>query len=420
MFLPSLVTSLRFPKWLYNPPVLTNLPFLSSLSIGNLYPEVSSCDTSFQSSVSYFTSPQHMFVGRTCQSTVEIQGNVCYLRINLEEFDLPEGRKGKCGEDSFSISFDQPSNFSSIKPLCGQRSGLEVLLPVTRGSVVFLKFLLGSDLASWKMKISQEKCGKSRRRQSDFVEKLNNCNHMKNRRGKEKGAVRRMKKQLFGDGQKKRRKNRRFKRSLFSWMFSKSEGNTKKEGEENKTVATDQLRANTPLEIASKRVKNVPSDFYKVVAASNMELSQFSGHQTSKTVTSSDTSPNKVTKHSDTPKRNFKRRKSLFPSTPSWSGVLKTSTDLVCGPAYLVTPSHALTGGGAGCVLDSMTGTTNLTVIFSVYKVAVTSVTLHSDKMALVTLHSPVPSTVPPLCSAGLGDSVRQWVEQAVSDEEGG
>ena len=34
-FLP-LVSSLRIPKWLYNSPVLTNLPFLPALDLGSL------------------------------------------------------------------------------------------------------------------------------------------------------------------------------------------------------------------------------------------------------------------------------------------------------------------------------------------------------------------------------------------------
>jgi len=381
---------------------------------------VSSCDSAFKSSVSYFSSPKFMNGRRTCQSKVEIQGNVCYLRINLEQFDLQEGkRRGKCREDSFSISFQQPDNISSIQPLCGHNTGLEVLLPVSRGSVVFLRFLLGSGLASWRLKIRQEKCDKNVKRQLDLTDNLNNCKNKNKIKGKEKVEVRRMKKQLFG-GKKERRKSRRFKRSLFSWMFGQSEGKIMKRGEENIIAPTHQLRMNTPLEIASKRAKNVPSDFYKVVTASSMEFSQFSGNQSSKSVTSSKILQQQIYKSSDKQKRqrNFKRRKSLFLPSSSWSGVLKTSTDLVCGPAYLVTPNHALTGGGAGCVIGSMTGTTTLTVIFSVYKVPVTRVTLYSDKMALVTLHSPVPSSVPPLCSAGLGDSLRNWVEQAIREEE--
>jgi len=450
MFLASLVTSLRLPKWLFNPAVLTNLPFLPALDLGSLCSvggeegvchslakcsglggsqagactqgrsvcctEVSSCDSSFSSLVSYFISPQQMYGEKTCQSKVKIQSNVCYLRINLEQFDLLKGRRGKCREDSFSISLDKPGNISSIQNICGDKTGLEVLLPVSRGSVVFLQFLLGSGPASWRMKIKQEKCDKSRRRQADLADNLISCKNTN--KGKEKKEVRRMKKQLFG-GQRKRRKNKRYKRSLFSWIFGQSQGKTTKKGEETKITSTHQLRANTPLEIASKRVKNVPSDFYKVVTASTMELSYFSGQQTITSVTRSKPVPQQDTKNRDKQnmQRHFKRRKSLFPASPSWSGVLKTSTDLECGPAYLVTPSHALTGGGVGCVLGSMTGTNTLTVIFSGYRVPVKRVTLHSERMALLTLHSPVPSTVPPLCSVGLGNSVRQWVEQAIKEE---
>ena len=33
--LPSLLQSFHLPAWLYNPPVLTNLPFLPALDLGN-------------------------------------------------------------------------------------------------------------------------------------------------------------------------------------------------------------------------------------------------------------------------------------------------------------------------------------------------------------------------------------------------
>ena len=136
--------SLRLPKWLYNPPVLTNLPFLPALDIGNpcstggvegvchskakcaglgltqagyctsgksvcctgrkalvkpflepapgysfvllsffknfSIPEASSCNSSMKSSVSYFTSPQQLDGEKTCQSQISIQSNICYLR----------------------------------------------------------------------------------------------------------------------------------------------------------------------------------------------------------------------------------------------------------------------------------------------------------------------------------------------------
>ena len=62
--------------------------------------------------------------------------------------------------------------------------------------------------------------------------------------------------------------------------------------------------------------------------------------------------------------------------------------------------------------------TSTLTVIFSGYRVPVTGVTVHSDRVALVTLHHPVPGTVHPLCRAGLGDTVRDWLEEAIREDE--
>ena len=128
-----LLTSLRLPKWLYNSPVLTNLPFLPALDLGHLcsaggvegvchtkakceglgltqagtctqlksvcctgelpytlriiqlellffflHPEVSSCNSSLKSPVSYLTSLHHPV--STCHARVEISSNTCYLR----------------------------------------------------------------------------------------------------------------------------------------------------------------------------------------------------------------------------------------------------------------------------------------------------------------------------------------------------
>jgi len=388
--------------------------------------EVSSCASSFKSSVSYFTQPQHVDGERSCQAKVEIQSNVCYLRLNLEEFDLPLGSSGKCGKVSFSISIEKFGNLSSINLGCGHKTGLEVLLPVTSGSVVFMNVLLGTSLARWKVKISQEKCTMTRTRHPDLAD---NCSsNMKKSRGREKMVMKRMKKQLF-DIKKKRRKSRRIKRGIFpslfniDWVFGLSEGKGRKKEEEYTRAPAHQYKVNTLLEIASQRVKEVPSDFFEVVTLSNMELSKFSGHQPLKSEPSNKTLAKKVNKKSEDTRRrrNFKRRKSLFPSSDSvsWSGrLVEDTTRRTCGPAYLVTPSHALTGGGSGCLLGSRTGTTTLTVIFSVYRVPVTRVTLHSDRMALLTLHSPVPSNVAPLCGARVGNSVRDWVEEAMGEVE--
>ena len=123
--------------------------------------------------------------------------------------------------------------------------------------------------------------------------------------------------------------------------------------------------------------------------------------------------------------RNYKRRNSLFNSvSETWTGTLSDSAGSSC-PAYLITPRHALTSGG--CALSTVTA--SLSVIFSVYRVTVTRVTLHcgmSDgcDLAMLTLHSPLPHSVGPLCypeeyvgtllGISAGHSVNEWIVQAI------
>ena len=128
--LPSLLLTVRLPKWLYNPPVLTNLPLLPTLDLGTPCtagglegicltqaqcagfgltmaghctrghsvccagrishtmlrikripsPAVSSCSSSLSSPTSYFTSPEQPPTGAACQASVLIPANTCYLR----------------------------------------------------------------------------------------------------------------------------------------------------------------------------------------------------------------------------------------------------------------------------------------------------------------------------------------------------
>ena len=114
------------------------------------------------------------------------------------------------------------------------------------------------------------------------------------------------------------------------------------------------------------------------------------------------------------------------PSTP-WAGQVKSDKGLSC-PAYLLAGGgHAL--ADSACVMTEDMPPT-LTVIFSVYRVGVTRVTLHpSLHLALLSLHPQLPSRVEALChpedivgsvvgawdalvvdSHQLGD----WLEQAV------
>ena len=55
-------------------------------------------------------------------------------RIKLEQFDIPEGKNGFCGTDSFSISTAETGNLSSVdirQQICGQKEGMESKLSLT-------------------------------------------------------------------------------------------------------------------------------------------------------------------------------------------------------------------------------------------------------------------------------------------------
>ena len=61
----------------------------------------------------------------TTELIQQLNNKTSIFRINLEQFDLLKGRRGKCREDSFSISLDKPGNISSIQNICGDKTGLE-------------------------------------------------------------------------------------------------------------------------------------------------------------------------------------------------------------------------------------------------------------------------------------------------------
>ena len=144
----------------------------------------------------------------------------------------------------------------------------------------------------WRIKASQVECGKSVSRSlgelvwvvqvffifflfPDLAGSRSSCARRKENRRNVKSLVRRRKKQLFGK-QKKRKKNRRYKRDLLSpfvgWMFGKGQQSSRKIKEEHIKVETEKFKVNTLLAKASKTVKDVPSDFFQVVTATNLEL----------------------------------------------------------------------------------------------------------------------------------------------------
>ena len=119
-----------------------------------------------------------------------------------------------------------------------------------------------------------------------------------------KNLIRRRKKQLFDEKKKKRkRKSKRQKRSRFpsvfnfDWIFGESKGEVKRKEKVNILGKETMLNANPLLEMANKTVKSVPSDFFQVVTSSDLELSKFSGHQSSTDITSSKTHTDMVVKN---------------------------------------------------------------------------------------------------------------------------
>merc|ERR1711892_293362 len=187
---------------------------------------------------------------------------------------------------------------------------------------------------------------------------------MKETRRKVKNMLRRRKKQLFGH-QNKRKRGKRNKRGLFSpfvgWMFGQGDESSRKiKVQETTNGQEEQLKVNTLLKIVSKKVKNVPSDFFQVVTASGLEFSEFSRYQISKAKNNRPKTSNKKEviakseqQQADRKRRNYKRRKSLFNSRPDplWVGVVKSDKEGQTCPAYL------LAGGGhalaeSDCVMD--------------------------------------------------------------------
>ena len=115
-----LLSSIRLPKWLYNPPVLTSLAFLPAMDLGNLCraggggrgadglegvcrplgtcsgpglvpggagctvaksvccAELSPCDSSLQSPVSYLLSPGHPVP--VCRARLGVEGTTGFVR----------------------------------------------------------------------------------------------------------------------------------------------------------------------------------------------------------------------------------------------------------------------------------------------------------------------------------------------------
>jgi len=269
----------------------------------------------------------------------------------------------------------------------------------------------------WSLKITREECPRITSRVLE-VESEGKCSSRKESRRNVKSFMRRRKKQLFSARKKReRRKKKRQRRSLFQplqWVFGSNYGEADRK-ESKKAFPGKQMKVHTLLEIASKRVKNVPSDFFEITSSSEMELSQFSAHHNSK---SSSISPDKSEERRRR-KRNYKHK---LHNPPSWLGSLTTPS---C-PAVLVSPLHALISGDCG--VTSVPA--HSYAVFSSYRVKVSRVRLLCDStgcsLAMITLHSSLPDTVGVLChpveyvdrilGIHTGQAARDFILQGVSE----
>jgi len=487
-FLPLLVSTIRLPKWLSSPPVLTNLPFLPPLDLGTpctgggvegvchtqarchslglsmaghctrdksvCCTEVSSCNSSLSSQVSYFTSNSSQHHRAVCQARIPVTDRVCYIRLELQQFSFPAaGGNGGCKEGKMTISSVVGGRVESMQDICGHKEGVEVLVPVHGLQAVVLSAHHPLHTrAEWRVKASKQKCSNIGRRMLDLGEKMSSCSKRKETRRKVKSLLRRKKKQLFGQ-RKRRKKNKRNKRSpmfpLIDWILRQEKKISWRKEEEK--VKVKEKKVNTLLETANKKVKDVPNNFFQVVTASGLDLSEFSVHSIGdipNTVESIDTSnsigditnivESERVQGNKGKRRNYKRHNSLFireKNTPAWVGAVVGGDGGVVGgdggdpcPGYLISGNHVVTS--SVCVSSS-----SLTVKFSTYRVTVTRVTIHPVlHIALLTLDTQLPYNT--LCHPEefiqtlipsesdtrhySSHQLRDWLEQAVVGENGG
>ena len=116
---------------------------------------------------------------------------------------------------------------------------------------------------------------------------------------------------------------------LIDWILRQRE---KRSWRKEKEKVKENPKVNTVLETASKKVKDVPSDFFQVVTASGLDLSEFSVGNIND-IPNSDTGdsvgdiPNTIeserVESSGRERRNYKRHNSLFSrekNSPAWVG----------------------------------------------------------------------------------------------------
>lgn len=175
---------------------------------------------------------------------------------------------------------------------------------------------------------------------SGLLESVNKCSNKRESRRNAKETFRRMKKYLFGQ----RQSARRSRRSALDWIINLNNPNSAVADSRDHSKIDDQ---NIPLHDAEARSinvvkdispihksKGVPTEFYNIVSASNMELSKFSKQHSGASVSDPQSTP--VNRKAD--RRNYKRRKSLFKQQSS-----KYSKSSQKCPVFLYSDSHGLT-----------------------------------------------------------------------------
>ena len=136
--------------------------------------------------------------------------------------------------------------------------------------------------------------------------------------------------------------------------------------------------------MSTKPVETVPSDFYKVVASSDLGLSPYSGHITTTTTNS----PAPVSRYA-TVWENL---------TEPWAGVVADHTKSVLCPAVLISARHVVVEGE--CSVDEER---NSYAVFSTYRVTIVKVTRlcvenTGCSITILTLTHPLPHSVGVLC----------------------
>ena len=221
---------------------------------------------------------------------------------------------------------------------------------------------------------------------------------------------RRKKKQLFE--QWKRKKTRRQSRSLLSplvnWMLGKENVGEEQKYQDNNARSEHKIKVSSLLEIASKKVENIPSEFFQVVTASSLEVSEYSSNDKSDAL--------------DNYKKRRRRKNIDISAEVPWAGFAR-SGNMTC-PAYLVTSNKVLVEGR--CNGDHMI------LKIAGYKVNLSTAIFHPyENLSLFTLTTHLPHSVETLCYPELVkylartnwdihnlNDLKEWIDVALGEKE--